>query len=162
MISSVNGTVSMAVTVRRNVTMTVLFASATPATVVTMGHNTVGLVNLVGGERVHVTPTSTSTTASYVASKIAIQSTKVHPIEGVITAMNYPTSMTVTTSTNKTTVVFFVPETLLANGAVLAPLTPTNVTSLTTTPAVHVHVVLVPGPSGSTPQALLVRIQPQS
>ncbi len=161
MISSVNGTMSMAVTVRRNVTMTVLFSSVTPATVVTMGHNTVGLVNLVAGERVHVTPTSTSTTASYMASKIAIQSTKIHPIEGVVASVNGTTSMVVTTKNNTPVTVYFGLESLLANGTTVAPLI-SNVGSLTTVPPAHVHVVLVPGPSGSTPQALLVRIQPQS
>lgn len=162
MISSVNGTTSMVVTVRRNVTMTVLFSSATPATVVTMGDHTVALVNLVAGERVHVTPSSTSTTALYVASKIAIQSTKIHPIEGVVASVTGTTSMVVTTRNNVPVTVYFGAETLLANGATVVPLTSANVASLTVTPPTHVHVVLVPGPTGATPQALLVRIQPQS
>ena len=162
MISSVNGTTSMVVTVRRNVTMTVLFSSATPATVVTMGDHTVALVNLVAGERVHVTPSSTSTTASYVASKIAIQSTKIHPIDGVVASVNGTTSMVVTTRNNLPVTVYFGAETLLANGVTVSALTGSNVSSLTTTPPAHVHVVLVPGPTGATPQALLIRIQPQS
>ncbi len=161
MISSVGAT-SMVVTVRCNVTMTILFSSATPATVVTMGDNTVALANLVAGERVHVTPSSTSTTASYVASKVAIQSTKIHPIDGVVASVTGTTSMVVTTRNNVPATVYFGAETLLANGATVVPLTSANVASLTTTPPAHVHVVLVPGLAGLTPQALLIRIQPQS
>ena len=155
-IASVNGTTSMVVSVHRNVQRTIMLSTGVAPTTVTLGRTTVGLVNLVAGERVHITPTSTSTAAAYTAATVAIQSTKVHPIEGVISAFDYPTSMTITTVANPTgTLIDFGPETLVANGSTVGPLTALNLAALD-----NVHVVLVPG--ATAPVALLVSVQPQS
>lgn len=164
--SLANGTSPMVVTTHGDVTVPVTLVSGTT---VTMDHlNLSNILNpqllLAVGERVNVTPASTSTTATFVAKTIKIQSTKVHPVEGTIQLLTtaagatLPTSMTLTTSKNGTVPVAFGPETMVDNGGIVSPLTTSN---LGTTE--HVNVTLVPGATPtSTPVALLVKVQTQS
>ena len=157
-LGSLSSPITVAVSKKKSVSVN--FSSDTA---VTFDHTTQGLVNLAVGERVHITPASSSTTASFVAARIVIQSTKLHAVEGVINALNIstspstPSSMTLTTPENPNYIVYFGAATLVASGTILAAPSAANLAL-----SDHVHVVLVPGTTTATPQALLVRVQPLS
>ncbi len=152
---------SIGVTTHRNVVVMVTFL---PGTVLSMGHVKLGLSNLAKGERVHVTaaPAPVSTTSNFVAATVTIQSTKVHPIDGVIYSLSSTngtlTSMLVTTPKNGNVPVNFGAETVIANGGIVSSLTSASLIA-----GQHVHVILVPGLTlNAPPTALLVRVQSQS
>ena len=126
---SVNGTSSMVVTTPESGQVTVNF---TPSTAVTMEHASgpVALTNLAAGERVSVTPSSTSTPGDFVAAAIQIQVPEIHHIEGVIgtitTTNSVVTSMVVNTGHSGTVTVNFVPTTVITMEHASGPMTPAN------------------------------------
>ena len=168
---------SILVITHLNVPVTVTFLPGTPGTpgtsgtVVAMDHVKLNLINLAAGERVHVTAASapTSTTSSYVAATVMIQSTKVHPIDGVIATLNLTDSqqyMTFNTPKKGTVTVYLGAETVVVNGGIVSSLSSNSLSV-----GQHVHVILVPttpptAPSTAPPTipstALLVRVQNQS
>ena len=161
---------SILVITHLNVPVTVTFlpgTSGTSGTVVAMDHVKLHLINLAAGERVHVTAASapTSTTSSYVAATVMIQSTKVHPIDGVIATLNLTDSqqyMTFNTPKKGTVTVYLGAETVVVNGGIVSSLSSNSLSV-----GQHVHVILVPTtppttPSTTPPTALLVRVQNQS
>ena len=161
---------SILVITHLNVPVTVTFlpgTSGTSGTVVAMDHVKLHLINLAAGERVHVTAASapTSTTSSYVAATVMIQSTKVHPIDGVIATLDLTDSqqyMTFNTPKKGTVTVYLGAETVVVNGGIVSSLSSNSLSA-----GQHVHVILVPttpptAPSTAPPTALLVRVQNQS
>ncbi len=146
---------SMVVNTGHSGTVTVDFA---PTTVITMEHASGPMTpaNLVVGERVNVTPSSTSTPGNFVAASVRVQATEIHPIEGVVYSVNGITSMVVTNRDRGSITVFFTPTT-----SVMMNHTSTLITSTSVTKGERVNVTPA---STSTPTSFVaasVRIQVQ-
>ncbi len=126
---SANGLTSMVVTTPNSGQVTVNFG---PSTTVTMEHAS-GLLtpaNLIAGERVNVTPSSTSTPGSFVAASIQIQVPEVHHIEGTIasfeTTNSLVTSMVVNTPNSGAVTVNFGSSTVITMEHASGSMTPAN------------------------------------
>ncbi len=154
---SINGTSSMVVTTSGSGQVTVNF---TPSTAVTMEHASgpLTLANLATGERVNVTPLSTSAPGNYVAASVKIQVPEIHHIEGVISSLTgpsgSPTSMVVTTRQNTSVTVDLTASTAVTMKHASGPLTLANL-------ATGERVNVTPA-SGSTPTSFVaasVRVQ---
>ena len=150
-----NVVTSMVVNTGHSGTVTVNFA---PTTNITMEHASGSMTpaNLVVGERVNVTPSSTSTPGNYVAASVRVQATEIHPIEGVVYSVNGAASMVMTNRDRGSITVFFTPTT-----SVLMNHTSTLITSTSVTKGERVNVTPA---STSTPTSFVaasVRIQVQ-
>ena len=126
-ITTTNGIVaSMVVNTGHSGTVTVNFA---PSTVITMEHASGPMTpaNLVAGERVNVTPSSTSTPGNFVAASVRVQATEIHPIEGVVSSVNGATSMVVTNRDRGSITVYFTSMTSVVTNHTPALITSTSV-----------------------------------